>query len=149
MFRRTRIYASARLPKLDSQQLREYVKHMNGWIGVDLDGTWAEYHGWKGPEHIGPAIPSMTKRIQDWIAAGIEVRVFTARVSHDGTERRIHEASVAHSAITKFTIEQLGFPLTITNVKDYGMLELYDDRAVQVEENTGRLIGHSTRNYTP
>lgn len=24
-----------------------------GWIGVDLDGTLAEYHGWKGAEHIG------------------------------------------------------------------------------------------------
>jgi hypothetical protein len=29
--------------------------------------------------------------------------------------------------------------------KDYGMHELWDDRAVQVEKNTGRAIGRSTR----
>jgi hypothetical protein len=30
-------------------------------------------------------------------------------------------------------------------MKDFGMIELYDDRAVQVEINTGRLMGQSTR----
>src|SRR5262245_48902352 len=28
-----------------------------GWIGVDLDGTLAEYHGWKGIEHIDRPVP--------------------------------------------------------------------------------------------
>ena len=127
--------------------LNKEVEQMNGWIGVDLDGTWAEYHGWQGPEHIGPAVPSMTKRIQAWIAAGIEVRVFTARVSHDGTERRKQDAIKARIHIDLWVQEQLGFPLEITNEKDYGMLELYDDRCVQVEENTGKLIGKSTRGF--
>jgi hypothetical protein len=35
--------------------------------------------------------------------------------------------------------------LPITNCKDFAMVELYDDRCVQVEANTGRLIGQSTR----
>ena len=36
----------------------------SGWIGVDLDGTLAEYHGWKGSEHIGPPIPLMVERVK-------------------------------------------------------------------------------------
>jgi len=34
-----------------------------------------------------------------------------------------------------------GLPeLEITNVKDYYMHRIYDDRCIQVEKNTGRLI---------
>ena len=42
--------------------------------------------------------------------------------------------------ITKWLKAQDLPPLEITNVKDYGMQTLYDDRAVQVERNTGRII---------
>jgi hypothetical protein len=28
----------------------------SAWIGVDLDGTLAQYAGFKGPEHIGDPI---------------------------------------------------------------------------------------------
>ena len=37
-----------------------------GWIGVDLDGTLAEYHGWQGIEHIGEPIPKMMARVRRW-----------------------------------------------------------------------------------
>ena len=53
---------------------------MSGWIGVDLDGTLAEYGGWKGPDHIGPPVPKMLERVKSWIAEGRDVRIFTARV---------------------------------------------------------------------
>ena len=33
-----------------------------------------------------------------------------------------------------------GVVLPVTNVKDWHMLELWDDRAVQVEPNTGRRV---------
>ncbi len=34
-----------------------------------------------------------------------------------------------------------GYPSAgFTNVKDYYMERLYDDRAIQVEQNTGRII---------
>ena len=38
-----------------SRKTREGVRAMasRGWIGVDLDGTLADYHGWRGAEHIG------------------------------------------------------------------------------------------------
>jgi hypothetical protein len=51
-----------------------------GWIGVDLDGTLAE---WKEPYdvlQIGPPIPAMIERVKDWLAEGQDVRIFTARV---------------------------------------------------------------------
>ena len=51
-----------------------------GWIGIDLDGTLAEYDGWKGVEHIGKPIPSMVERVKAWIIEGKDVRIFTARV---------------------------------------------------------------------
>lgn len=117
----------------------------HGWIGVDLDGTLARYDGWKGAEHIGAPVPAMLDRVKQWILEGREVRIFTARVSDDGGEQRIDEAERAFVAIRRWCLEHLGQELRITCVKDYAMLELYDDRAVQVEANTGRLIGASTR----
>lgn len=110
---------------------------MSAWIGVDLDGTLAEYDGWKGPQHIGPPIPQMVARVLRWLELGHEVRVFTARVS-DGDPSTI-------TTIEAWCEQHLGLALPVTNVKDYGMLELWDDRAVQVEANTGRVIGCSTR----
>lgn len=39
-----------------------------------------------------------------------------------------------------------GLPdLEVTSEKDWLMIELWDDRAVHVEPNTGRIIGASTR----
>lgn len=39
-----------------------------GWIGVDLDGTLAEYGGWKGADHIGAPVPAMLARVRAWLA---------------------------------------------------------------------------------
>lgn len=44
-----------------------------GWIGVDLDGTLAEYHGWDDGR-IGAPIPKMVQRVKQWLAEGKEVR---------------------------------------------------------------------------
>ena len=91
-----------------------------GWIGVDLDGTLAQYDGWKGTEHIGEPIPLMVQRVKDWLEAGHEVRIFTARVSHDGTEGRVADAMVARLAIIAWCNIHIGVQLPITNFKDYG-----------------------------
>jgi hypothetical protein len=37
----------------------------------------------------------------------------------------------------------------VSNVKDYGMYELWDDRAVTVEKNTGKVICHPVGEQTP
>lgn len=106
-----------------------------GWIGVDLDGTLAEYNGWKGATKtgeptIGKPIMPMVARVLDWCNAGQEVRIFTARASEPDMIPPIIE----------WCKEHLGRELPVTNVKDFGMITLYDDRAIQVEFNTGRLI---------
>lgn len=117
----------------------------NGWIGVDLDGTLATYDEWRGPSHIGTPIVDMVNRVKSWLDEGRDVRIFTARVSHDGTERRQHDAVLAYLAIRNWCLAHIGVALAITNVKDYAMIELWDDRAVQVQTNTGIVIGLSTR----
>lgn len=116
-----------------------------GWIGVDLDGTLAKYEGWQGPLHIGEPVPLMLDRVKAWLATGQEVRIFTARVSHDGTQQRMDESQACYRAIAAWCLAHIGQRLEVTNEKDYQMLELWDDRAVQVEPNTGIILGRSTR----
>lgn len=102
-----------------------------GWIGVDLDGTLAEYQGWVGVGHIGPPIRLMVARVKDWLEQGWDVRIFTARAA----ERNPTELL----AIEEWCREHIGRALPVTATKDYQMVELWDDRAVGVEHNTGRL----------
>lgn len=106
-----------------------------GWIGVDLDGTLAHYDGWKGAAHIGEPIPRMIALVRQWLAAGKEVRVFTARVSCEEPE-----LAQTIKLIGDWTVEHIGRRLPITNRKDYGMLFCVDDRAKQVVPNTGILL---------
>ncbi len=114
-----------------------------GWIGVDLDGTLAEYHTWEGETSIGRPIPAMVDRVKRWLIEGRDVRIFTARLS--GGSRPTDRGSVER-AIRLWCAEHLDRVLPITNVKDFDMIELWDDRAVQVECNTGKVIGYSRRN---
>ena len=110
-----------------------------GWIGVDLDGTLAEYDGWVGVDHIGPPVPAMVERVQNWILDGQKVRIFTARVADHENEQHVRQA------IYKWCEKHIGMVLPITNIKDFAMLELWDDRCVQVTPNTGNPVGESTR----
>ena len=103
----------------------------SGYYAVDLDGTLAEYHGWQGAEHIGPPVPAMLARVKGWLEAGIEVRIFTARAS---VPEQIPPIQV-------WCREHLGRELLVTNIKDFACVRIFDDRAIQVEVNTGRLIG--------
>jgi len=109
---------------------------MNGWIGVDLDATLAEYTGWVSPTHIGAPVPKMVQRIHTWLAAGKEVRIFTARV-YPGGRVTPSELREVYDAIEHWCRVHLGQSLPITCIKDYGMVELWDDRAVQIIPNTG------------
>jgi len=105
------------------------------WIGVDLDGTLVEYTGWKGVDHLGAPVPLMVDRVNNWLEAGETVKIFTARVCGLTGD----ELDAAVQPIAKFCLEHFGRMLDITCVKDFGMIELWDDRAVQVEANTGKI----------
>lgn len=103
------------------------------WIGVDLDGTLAKYDGWKNGE-IGEPIPAMMARVKKWLAEGKTVKIFTARLHDD-------PGGMQKSRIQTWCLKNLGQALEVTNVKDHQMTELWDDRAVHVEKNTGKVVG--------
>lgn len=108
----------------------------SGWIGVDLDGTLAHYDKWRGVEHIGLPIEPMMRRVRSWLDEGQEVRIMTARVypaPGADVERTKH--------IIQDWLEEQGLPrLEVTNQKDWSMVELWDDRCVQVIPNTGIAV---------
>jgi hypothetical protein len=114
------------------------VSAPGSWIGVDLDGTLAYYDGWKGADHIGEPVPAMVERVTKWLERGQEVRIFTARVYTDGTPQRNAEAEYAMEVVARWCFEHIGMVLPITCVKDYAMLELWDDRVVRVPANSGQ-----------
>ena len=108
------------------------------WIGVDLDGTLAFADPWQGFEHIGKPVPTMLKRVNVWIEMGYRVKIVTARAQNP--EEAIPPI--------KRWLEKHGLPqLEITNCKDMDMIELWDDRCVQVVPNTGNPIGPNPEPY--
>lgn len=114
-------------------------QHVQGWIGVDLDGTLASYTGWVSEFHIGPPVPAMVERVRYAIELGFKVKIFTARVY--GLEGGALQRTVG--LIFDWCREHIGQTLDVTCIKDYQMLELWDDRAVGVERNTGLLLSAS------
>lgn len=110
------------------------MKERSGWIGVDLDGTLAYFDVWQGIQHIGAPIPKMVRRVKRWIAAGRDVRIFTARISH------MHDRVDCSRFIRKWCLEHIGRELPITCLKDFDCVAIYDDRAYRIEHNTGRRI---------
>jgi hypothetical protein len=100
------------------------------WIGVDLDGTLARDLGSARWDEIGSPIEPMLMRVKRWLAEGHTVKIFTARAS-----------SPRQVAVIKEWLVSCGLPeLEVTNVKDLHMIELWDDRCVQVTTNLGEPI---------
>ena len=111
-----------------------------GWIGVDLDGTLAECYWGDGcegydPLKIGKPVPVMVFRVQGWLKEGRDVRILTARIAPPieslGQLYRITRA------IQRWCLKHLGIELRVTCMKDRDMIELWDDRAMQVRFNEG------------
>lgn len=84
-------------------------------------------------------IPLMVARVKAWLAKGEEVRILTARAHEDGRGPYTHAEVVAQ--IEAWCLEHIGSILPVTNKKDYGMIDFWDDRARQVMPNTGILVG--------
>lgn len=103
-------------------------------IAVDLDGTLAQYDGWKGIDHIGPVIPEVANAMERAQAEGAEVHLFTARVSDP------EDAAEAHQVISKWAEENNFNFASITAVKHKFFTEFWDDRAIQVIKNQGVFV---------
>lgn len=108
------------------------------WIGFDLDGTLAKYDGWKGIEHIGEPVDTMVIIAKMLHRIGKKIKVLTARVAprDDG-----EGGDKAKRYVEAWCKKNLGFVPEITHEKDASMAALFDDRAVAVEQNTGKVLG--------
>lgn len=107
------------------------------WIGVDLDGTLAQYDESVGTRQIGRVCLPMLQRVLAWLAAGLDVRILTARASDPELKR----------SVTPWLVEN-GLPeLHVTDCRDADLLQQWDDRAIQVEMNTGLLL--TPKQYVP
>lgn len=112
------------------------------WIGVDLDGTFAEDipgNDYSDPTLIGPPIPAMVEKIKRVLAEGATVKVFTARMADEENAERIAKA------IGDYSEEHVGQRLEATNKKDPGMVALWDDKARRVERGTGKFAAADVR----
>jgi len=112
------------------------MKKSEQTVGVDLDGTLAHWNGWEGPDKIGYPIPKMRERVKRWRKSGVNVVILTARVSPKNGE----DAKIAHTAIQKWCQKVFGEVFPVTCEKDPSMIEIWDDRAQQVLQNTGETV---------
>jgi hypothetical protein len=109
---------------------RHSASSKKGWIGVDFDGTLST--GERPWPEMGTPVPAMMERVRAWLAAGVEVRIVTVRAG-DGPEQieQVQDWLAAN-----------GLPrLQVTDRKAFGMFQLWDDRAVRVERDTGQVLG--------
>lgn len=94
------------------------------WIGFDFDGVLSMPDPSKPYtlDQLGLPVPELVALAKEFLAAGITVKVFTARAADAEMIPKIQDWT-----------EQNGLGrLPVTNTKDYEMLRYYDDRAIQV-----------------
>jgi len=112
-------------------------------IAIDLDGTlayWDEHlednnQYWK----IGEPIMPMINLAKEHIKNGDKVIVFTARISNDNLSYM--EMARLKKEIIDWCYYYIGEYLEVTNIKTRDINLFYDDKAIHVEKNTGRIIG--------
>ena len=92
------------------------------WYGIDFDKTLAD--------EGGQPIQGMVERVEEALAKGLDVRIFTARDPKDDAEIRL------------FCRKHFGKELPITDTKDPDMEEIWDDKAVNPGETMLQGIGH-------
>jgi len=109
-------------------------------IAVDFDGTLAHYEGYKGVGVYGEAVPSMLKRVRNWLAEGHKVVIFTSRVEDSANSDDEGVWFQEFCGISHWLKKHKLPELEITCIKSKSFTEIWDDRAVTVERNTGRIL---------
>jgi hypothetical protein len=122
------------------------MNRKNAWIGIDFDGTLAKTvtHVWNGP--LGPPIPKMVRRVKKWLKMGIEVRIFTARVSplnENGVPQSDWQMKRLRFELSDWCEQHLGKRLVATNQKDHNIIMIVDDKCEQVIRDTGKRVGRT------
>lgn len=136
------------------------LAQQGGWVGVDWDGTMFTFEGdtWVAWNVFGQPIQAMIDRVKAWVAAGVPVRIVTARIRIPLEElnglpvysrRPLNTCIVTGQAYSDAMMsraiqdhaEKHGLPrLLVQCYKGARMIELWDDRAVQVVPNTGQTL---------
>ncbi len=105
-------------------------------ILVDMDKTLAHYTNWEtNGKALGAPIPAMVERVKYWLAKGKDVRIFTAR-AHESNPRAAEDCV----AIGDWTEREIGQRLPVQCWKSFEVEAIWDDLAVSVEANTGRIV---------
>jgi hypothetical protein len=89
-------------------------------------------------DHIGEPVLRMIEKVRQYLAMGRKVRIVTARCAPEG--RTDEEISHIHNVIEDWCERHIGVRLPVTCSKDYGCVEIHDDRAVQIVPNTGMTV---------
>jgi len=121
-------------PRVSNEKWEE-----SGWIGFDWDGTLVRYTGWVGPEHHGPPIPDMWRRLRNYLSQGYGVRIVTARVGPGNPDAEVCWHSI-RAELCRHLGDEVGTTIPVTCQKDFSMIYMYDDRVRQVVPNTGEVI---------
>lgn len=102
-------------------------------IGIDLDGTIAQYDGWRGHTSIGPLLPGAIEFLHELKRRGYQLVLFSARAC-DIEGRR---------AIAAYLIENKIMELFegITHEKLYKFAAFVDDRAIAFKGNYDVVLG--------
>jgi hypothetical protein len=111
------------------RRIIEQEKEREPWIGVDFDGTLAHYTEFKGKDVLGEPIPAMVEKVKALIEKKKKFKIFTARAEFPETIPAIQDWCEKAG---------LGRP-EVTNIKDWALEELWDDRARRVVKNMGKF----------
>lgn len=105
-------------------------------IALDFDKTLAYHESSWGISRVGEPIPSMLKKVKEWVAKGYKITIFTARLSHDLVQ------SKAQERLIKDFLAKNDLPdFDVTSTKKPYFSHIIDDRAYHVFPNTGILQG--------
>jgi hypothetical protein len=116
--------------------VKHKVQMPERWIGVDFDRTLAHYEVWSSVLTLGQPLYPMVDRVKKWISEGKKVKIFTARITPPFDPPQVTSADVIF-VIQNWCEQHIGARLEVTATKDIGMVELWDDRAVEVIPNVG------------
>lgn len=116
-------------------------------FGFDLDGVLAHYEENQeykyGITYIGAPIPEMIELLINEVnrgrTEGYTVKIFTARANRSDYSY-VSQYFEMIKAIDRFCLENFGVTLAITPCKDKYLIKFYDDKAVQVIINEGKII---------
>lgn len=96
-------------------------KEFAPWIAVDLHDTLVDGRDLSAPK------PEMIERVKKMLADGKTVKIFTAWVADDPTGEN-------EKKVKEWCEEHFGRALGVTNEKDPGMTDLWDDKAHGIDE---------------